>query len=138
MQNSSDPWAIQFINEPGISSHRHGADYSRGIRTLGMRRKFNLFVSPATCSTHKCYGHTQFRHGVTGCDTRLYGQGHRNHQHCGHVERGRKLWRYDRQCGALHASKKWGWYLSCCSDEPVQFGRRWCSRSDCSDAANND
>ncbi len=87
-----------------------------------MRRKFNLFVCPVTFFVHKCDRHTQFRHGVTGCDTSLYGQGHRNDQHCGHVERARKLWRHDRQCGPLHASTKWGWHLSCHSDEPGQFG----------------
>ena len=46
--------------------------------------------------------------------------------------------RYDRQCGPLHASTKWGWHLSCHSDEPGQFGCHWRSRSDCSDAPSND
>ena len=46
--------------------------------------------------------------------------------------------RYGRQRGSLHASSKWGWYLSCHSDEPGQFGRLGRSRSECSDAPSND
>ena len=135
----ADPREIQFIHESGISSHRHGADYSRGIRILGMRWRFNFFVfTQLSCFARKRDSHTQFRDGVTGCDTNLYGQGHRNDQHCGHMERGRKLWRHDRQCRPLHTSTKWGWHLLCHSDEPGQFSRHCPSRGDCSDAPSND
>ena len=60
-----------------------------------MRRRFNFFACTysafSSSFAHKRDSHTQFRHGVTGCDTSLYGQGLRNDQHCGHMERGETL-----------------------------------------------
>jgi hypothetical protein len=70
--------AIQFMHEAGISSDRHGADYGGcSILPVGMRRKFNLFVilSSSACKRDR---NAQFRHGLKGYDTNLYGQGHRN------------------------------------------------------------
>ena len=94
----------QVIHEWERKSSAEGncADYCRGNRPLGLRRKFiaDSHAYPhayAYRASNKCCGHTQFRNCRVRLDADFLCDGHWNEKRRGYLERTRKLRRHDQQ-----------------------------------------